>query len=485
MIQGINSQLGYSINCSESETQRSDEQVIPRTGVFLPASSEMAIVPKVSPLSIQVHLLAYQKKSPVHDRKTTLASSEVILKTEPPDSLKPWQKKRDDSPPPLGLIPDDRYTFSDESIMFRKAIPSGNNTDHSGFHDVEILKKGGDHKKLKQRLYSVLSRPNYCRGLESSEPAVELSEACKRAMRWQAQALAFSTDKPGYIIFNRLDKIRSHFISRPDIIAEFVNNPTLADKLNTQGSNRPGLSEDELFCLNESVIKLCENIYLDVLDNIKTIETDIANIASDIHLPTHHYNFSAWCSRYDTCAFAINSDLGRLRCGEAATCSLETKLQRDTIPVFIPIACSLKFLEFELVNPQTSEVTDLKDHTFLILMESRQYQRALAHNMFISLIYNSPQPIHVPFASHKKVGNKTAESEEKIGIEGNNNTLKRTSELPLPNIFDDNYMVIADPWLQESRELNSFNWESFLKSNARRWNYKSFTKYQISFFAFF
>ncbi|WP_281647384.1 hypothetical protein [Parendozoicomonas sp. Alg238-R29] len=280
-MQGTNSEIGYSINCSDSGTCKYDEQIVPKTSIYLPTSSEVAVASGAPTLLIHTSQWPHQKETCLNERKVKHTYSKLTPNTRCPDDtpannierhtlMEPWQKRIVGPPPPLNLIPDDRYAFSDESIALRKPHPD-EGVSGSNFHDVQIFKKGSKSQELKQRLQNVLCKPNYCSLLDVPESAMTLSEACKRAMRWQAQALAFSTEKPGYVIFNRLDKVSSHFISRPDIIAHFVKDTDLKFKLNNREHNRPTLTTEELLHLTKCVIDYRDNIYHDVLNNLKNI----------------------------------------------------------------------------------------------------------------------------------------------------------------------------------------------------------------------
>ena len=499
MIQGTNSEPGYSEDCSEANTFTHSEQVIPKTSVYLPTSSEITVAQVSHSLSLTTLPPARPKNTNIHVRNTEhicsklplgmSSSNEASSDSSKPPAPKTCTKKKTGPPPPLNWVPDDRYAFSEESIKLRK-LPPSQETDHLWFHDVKVLKSGSEIPELKKRLESALCKPNYCKVPETLEPAAKLSEACKRAMRWQAQALAFSAEKPGYVIINRRDKARSHFVSRPDIIAQFVGDPTLEKKINERNLKRPDLTDEELAHLNKCVIAYYKNVYTDVSSNLKTIEAEVDTTSPTIQRPSYFYGYITWIIRAGLLPYSINSDLGRLRCGEATICALETKLQRNTTPTFIPVSCGIQFLKFNRKSLQGSDVIFVSDHTFLILMEPHQYRSALSHNLFGSFEYNLPTPVHIQPAKPLREINLTPTecretSETETGNGHRSTPPEPISKLPLPELFENNYIVIADPWLQESHEVNSHNWTSYLSGMARRWGYKSFKKYHIKFEAVF
>ncbi|MTI12526.1 hypothetical protein [Sansalvadorimonas verongulae] len=285
------------------------------------------------------------------------------------------------------------------------------------------------------------------------------SEACKRAMRWQAQAIALSSDRPDYLIINQSDKLMSHFINRPDLIQRYVFDQGLKEKLISSRYPRAQLTKHEGYLLEESAVRYRDRIDSHLDENRRLLGDMILRLESEIssHCPVQ-LGPTIRLSRTNVGLYSYIGELGKLRCGEACCSYPYLKLLQARQPFFIPVLCHLQ------IQGQSGEIKRrlipfASDHMFIMLVHPSQFQKT---------------------GRLLKLNRVTCRLKEPMSVNE-----RISSSLLTPDLFRDNYTVIADPWLQESWEMSGNNWARFFKKVCRECNIAVFNEYILQFHPIF
>ncbi|MTI12527.1 hypothetical protein [Sansalvadorimonas verongulae] len=299
------------------------------------------------------------------------------------------------------------------------------------------------------------------------------SEACKRAMRWQAQAIAFSSDRPDYLIINQPDKIMSHFANRPDLIQRYVFDQGLKEKLISSRYPRAQLTKHEGYLLEEFAGQYRGRISSHLDEKRRLLAGMTIRLESEIssHYPVQ-VGKTIRTNRRDVGLFSYISQLGKLRCGEACYSYLYLKLLQTRQPFFIPLLCHTH-IQGQSGKKKRRIFPQARDHMFIILMHPSQYHKIRRLIKLRQITCRLKEPISV----NERI------SYPLVYAEGGNPVT--SSSFLTPDIFRDNYTVVADPWLQESWEMSGNNWARFFKKVCRECNIAVFHEYTLEFYPVF
>ncbi len=338
-----------------------------------------------------------------------------------------------------------------------------------------------------------------------------------RAMRWRAEALSMSTDKPDKVIISRRStQLLTRFLHRPDIQTWFLD-----EKLQALLNHQEYLTESQWLRIKKAVC----NYAFWIVQRIAINRSRISNLEKDA-VP---FIAAKWEPIFDraglsillqnrsiVCMLSRSSDFGFIRCGESTGIALAPLLSQPLHPYFVPVCCQM-----DLTGNGVSS-----DHMFIFLLNPREYKQASQGQAF-EFHYNQLNPsldsqLPAPWVrdleqlfpdiahgsqtqgnvqspqAREEVDHKIPLDENSLGLNmlcvsaNIDNAMsipaykKKTGpELIPPDIIKSYHVIMADPWIQNWQELNTQNWGRVLREIARECGIRSLKAYSLEYMLLF
>ena len=405
--------------------------------------------------------------------------------------------------PVMQIVPDD-FTFSGQKVPRVQVIS------HEEKRYLETYKvlKHMDGRQVRHRMLEAINNPYRWFAVKLSENVGMMSDATKRAMLWQAESIALSSDRPGAVLLNRNDRLFSHFMSCPEILTHYLQDKELANKLSLRKVER--LSDSELNTIGVGYYQYRDEIGEFITQNRTSLATYkksfIRNMAA--YRVRDVRDRELFSGRSLMVLYAYSARSGFLSCGEAVGMYLETKLRQGNPSPFIPIAGHFDFVDFEYTSANLlcpGHSFNSTDHVMIFLFNQDDYQRACREELFKTYEYKYGYKINIthPANSIVSVGSQTegdsrsdpaVSRQTKDGLEAEKsppeskkpclmteteNTAFTGAEAP--PVLHRTTAFMADPLLQNWQELMPENWTGYLKKVAWECNLTSFQGYKIEF----
>ena len=375
---------------------------------------------------------------------------------------------------------------------------------------------------LEDRITRVLDNPFRSYLTDTPIGPTRHTEASKRAMLWQAQAIAMSSDRPNSLILNRMDKLTSYMMNHQEVLWEFINDDALVNKLLTQWDAPVCYSANERLTIREALMQYRAYMTRWVDHNRHRLSGLELNISQSLIMDNQDEADDAGLLMQRTifCASSQINQYGLGCCGEIVGSFLEQKLLRAHPYPFIPIHCEVLFHDVKPVyssNPPECLRLYYQDHVFIMLLHPDDYKTACMKRWLNEnkCRLTSPVKTYIPKSQEDEskefaallrereaqagIGQRTAVRLKKIrkSVSTKIRSAFTRSEIPdstpipvydepkAPKLIQQTFAVVADPWLQNWQTLNDSNWKNFLRTIAKECGLESFKGYAINFIQVF
>lgn len=295
------------------------------------------------------------------------------------------------------------------------------------------------HESMKR----YLQHPPKPRFIDSQQQPLPLSEAGKRALELKAQAVAHSSDHPGWVIANRYDVLLTKLAQSPELSKQCGIKKRLIERIkrsHTLPVNDPG---------NWKKVHRGVRV-LALVVNQKVHENRIS--LDDIPVYPRHfpetfdvepaYLKKTLNARYARDRMAEVGTTGLVYCDEVSSHAIGRHFERAHQVGFVPTVCFLTFDQLtEKVSSFRSEMSKLvlSNHVFIVFMALEHYRAASHQNMFEENQYTL-----------------LPEDNEEAG---------KVSGMPL--LFKQYTCAVSDPWLHQWGLVDNKTWPAMLRGCLR------------------
>lgn len=266
----------------------------------------------------------------------------------------------------------------------------------------------------------------------SSSP---LTDANKQAMLWKAQAMAHTSDHPGWITANRYDALLRELVQSPELSLKygikqrFVERIKRSRKLPVHDSGNKAKVEEGAAALMMDINKQV-GVNRESLNKISAYPLEYLEKLTD----DDEYLKEVLKTRYTSNRNAEVATTGLIFCGEACNSAVGRGFARAQRVSFIPTLCRLAFGETD-ESGSSSKVELPKHmtstHIFIVLMSPEHYKSATDKGLF---------------------------------KEGSYTLLPRGESSETPLLFKEYTCAMSDPWMQQWGLIDEKNWPSMLRS---------------------